>query len=98
MNLGSFVISSTSIKIIVLFQCTSNGKYNAFYHGPHPTRYDTCTAQLSGTRFPSGVVSAPKGPKAQLIPYRIIWIIESLFSSNRYWADSTYLVRYDASS
>ena len=46
----------------------------------------------------SRVISGPNRPKAQLIPYRIIWITESVFSANRYWADSTYLVRYDASS
>ena len=32
MDFGSFVISSTSIEsLIVLFQRTSNGKYNAFH-------------------------------------------------------------------
>ena len=105
MDLGSLVISSTLIEsLIVLFQCTNNGKYNAFYHGRHPTRCDTCTVRHAhrpdvprecsasvGDDVPFGGISAPKGSKAQLMPYCIKWITESVFSANRYWADSSYL-------
>ena len=92
MDFGSFVISSSSIESLsLLFQRTSNGKYNAFHHGWHPTTATHAHRHgIPGSAAQvSGAISAPKGPKAQLIPYRIIWITKSVFSANRYWVNSS---------